>query len=250
MAGRAETAALLLGGYLLGRTKRMPLVLALAAAAGGGRLSSGKGPVAAQVTKTLASSPEVKALVQQVTGPLAVAARTAAIAGATRGVQGLSRRLEDRATGSQESDRPEADGVSTDEHEEPQQDPGGRDEQPEQHDPVDEDPPHEEAREEEPQAPRAASPILVRPATQGARPRPRTDRVEGAFGESRTRRSGDRLPAQRATGSGSGTKRSGERNPVRARSADSGRPARAEPADRADVEEVAARLGRQTPPTD
>ena len=79
MAGKAEIAALLLGGYLVGRTKKMRLVLTLAAAAGGGRLSSGTGGVAAQVTKTLASSPEATVLVQQLAGPLATAAKAAAV---------------------------------------------------------------------------------------------------------------------------------------------------------------------------
>lgn len=325
MAGKAEIAALLLGGYLLGRTKRMRLVLTLAAAAEGGRLSSGTGGVAAQLTKTLASSPEAKALVQQLTGQLPTAAKAAAVAGATRGVRGLSERLQDHATGPQESDQPEterdnatpvveqdvhgssagdgepvdeqetsaddgptveqeeADDLPPDEPEEaledPQQDPGGGDQEPEQHEPVDEDHQHEEAREAEQQAARTASPILVRPATQESELDPLADRPEGAFGEPRTRRSGDRLPAPRrraprpesaehgsgsggapkrrprpqsggTTGAQTGARRSGERAPVRATSSEAGRPARTDPADRSDVEAAVARLMRDTPPTD
>src|SRR4051794_15673763 len=98
MAGKGQLAALLLGGYLLGRTKKMRLALTLAAAVGGSRMAGNAGgkSVLGQINGLVASNPQAKALVDQVTTTLAQSAKTAAIAGATRGVQNINTRLQTR----------------------------------------------------------------------------------------------------------------------------------------------------------
>src|SRR4051794_40312450 len=98
MAGKGQLAALLLGGYLLGRTKKMRLALTLAAAVGGSRMAGNAGgkSVLGRINGLVASSPQAKALVDQVTTTLAQTAKTAAIAGATRGVQNINTRLQTR----------------------------------------------------------------------------------------------------------------------------------------------------------
>src|SRR4051794_41908833 len=85
MAGKGQLAALLLGGYLLGRTKKMRLALTLAAAVGGSRMAGNAGgkSVLGRINGLVASSPQAKALVDQGTTTPAQTAKTAAIAGAT-----------------------------------------------------------------------------------------------------------------------------------------------------------------------
>jgi hypothetical protein len=109
MAGKGQLAALLLGGYLLGRTKKMRLALTLAAAVGGSRVAgqAGGGNILGRINGLVESSPQAKALVDQVMTTLAQSAKTAAIAGATRGVENINTRLQSRIG------QPVADAAST-----------------------------------------------------------------------------------------------------------------------------------------
>ena len=97
MDGRAKLAAVLLGGYLLGRTKKMKLALTVAGAIGGKQLMNNRQDIVSRATKVLDSSPEAKRLVNEVTGTLVQAARGAALTAASKGVSSLSTNLQDRA---------------------------------------------------------------------------------------------------------------------------------------------------------
>lgn len=97
MDGRARFAVVLLAGYLLGRTKKMKLALTVAGALGGKQLVNNRKDILGQVTKVLDSSPEAKRLVNEVAGTLVQAARGAAMAAASKGVNSLSGNLQERA---------------------------------------------------------------------------------------------------------------------------------------------------------
>ncbi|WP_026536329.1 hypothetical protein [Arthrobacter sp. H14] len=96
MDEKAKLTAILLGGYLLGRTKKAKLALTVAGLIGGRQLSSNKGELMGQVNELAKASPEVKKLREQITGKLADAAKSAAIAGATRGIESVNTNLQNR----------------------------------------------------------------------------------------------------------------------------------------------------------
>src|ERR1700754_160103 len=80
------------GGYFLGRTKKMKLALMLGGWTAGRQLG-GPGQILGQATKVLGDSPELTALTDQVRGRLLEAGKDAAMAGATRRVEGLTDRV-------------------------------------------------------------------------------------------------------------------------------------------------------------
>lgn len=68
MNGRVGSVVVLLVGYLLGRTRKLKLVLRMASAIGGRRLLNNRRNVMGRLAKVLDSSPEGKRFVNNVTG--------------------------------------------------------------------------------------------------------------------------------------------------------------------------------------
>src|SRR5690242_19039664 len=93
------------GGYLLGRTKKLRLALALGGLLAGGKLASqGKGVqgLLGQGSKLLESNPQLKELQNQVTGHLVEAAREARLMTAASRIESLTKSLQARQQGSAE----------------------------------------------------------------------------------------------------------------------------------------------------
>lgn len=102
MDDKVKLAAVLLGGYLLGRTKRMKTALMVAGALatrgvrGESQGSGLLGGTLGGVTDSVLKSPELKRLRGEVTGKLVGAGKAAALAAATRRIDSLSSGLQDR----------------------------------------------------------------------------------------------------------------------------------------------------------
>ena len=84
------------GGYLLGRTKKLRLALALGGALAGRRLAAQRGDLLAQGSKLMEGNPQLKALQGQLTGKLVEVAREAALVAAASRVEALTKSLESR----------------------------------------------------------------------------------------------------------------------------------------------------------
>ncbi|WP_216699319.1 hypothetical protein, partial [Arthrobacter sp. H14] len=96
MDEKMKLAGILLGGYLLGRTKKGKLALTMAGGLAGKKISGNKGEMLGQLNKLVESSPEAKKLMEQITGQLTEAARNAVLAGATRGIESVGTNLQNR----------------------------------------------------------------------------------------------------------------------------------------------------------
>jgi hypothetical protein len=83
-------------GYLLGRTRKLKLVMTLAAARASGRLGKRPAGLVKQGTKVLGSSPELKTLTDTVRGRLLEAGKAAAVRAASSQIDALSDRLQER----------------------------------------------------------------------------------------------------------------------------------------------------------
>lgn len=83
-------------GYLLGRTRKLKLVMSLAAARASGRLGKRSAGLVKQGTELLGSSPEVKTLTDTVRGRLVEAGKAAAVAAVNSQIDALSDRLQER----------------------------------------------------------------------------------------------------------------------------------------------------------
>jgi hypothetical protein len=88
----ARVALGVAGGYFLGRTKKMKLVLMLGSIAAG-RRAGGPGELLGQATKLLSASPELTRLTDEVKGRLLDAGKGAALAVAARQVEALTDRV-------------------------------------------------------------------------------------------------------------------------------------------------------------
>jgi hypothetical protein len=88
----ARVALGVVGGYFLGRTKKMKLALMLGGMAAG-RGAGGPGQLVAQGSKLLKQSPELAKLTDEVRGRLLEAGKGAALAVATRQVESLTDRV-------------------------------------------------------------------------------------------------------------------------------------------------------------
>lgn len=97
MDDKLKIAAVLLAGYLLGRTKRMKLALAAAGALAVRELRSN--PDLLKAGTSVLASPAVKKLTDELSGRLVEAGKTAVVAAAAKRVDGLVSNLEKR-TGS------------------------------------------------------------------------------------------------------------------------------------------------------
>lgn len=95
MDDKLKFAGMLLGGYLLGRTKRMKTALMLATTVGAKQLQSNP-EMLAKAGSAVLSSPEVKKLTDELTGRLTEAAKAAAVAAATKRVESLTTNIQAR----------------------------------------------------------------------------------------------------------------------------------------------------------
>lgn len=137
MDDKLKIAAVLLAGYLLGRTKRMKLALAAAGALAVRELRSN--PDVLKAGTSVLASPAVKKLTDELSGRLVEAGKTAVVAAAAKRVDGLVSNLEKR-TGSPLAPP----GAEKDDADEPEESPEPTEE------PADEDLPAEEPEEEPP----------------------------------------------------------------------------------------------------
>lgn len=94
MDDKLKIAAVLLAGYLLGRTKRMKLALTAAAALAVRELRSN--PDLLKAGTSVLASPAVKKLTDELSGRLVEAGKTAVVAAAAKRVDGLVSNLEKR----------------------------------------------------------------------------------------------------------------------------------------------------------
>ncbi|MDP9866518.1 MULTISPECIES: hypothetical protein [Streptosporangium] len=84
-------------GYLLGRSHKLRLALALAAAGATGRLGVSGGDLLQQGLKTLGSSPELSKLTDSVRGELLEVGKAAVRTAASKQIDSLTSRLHERA---------------------------------------------------------------------------------------------------------------------------------------------------------
>jgi len=83
-------------GYLVGRTRKLKLLMSLAGAGASGRLGKNPAGLVKQATRLLDSSPELKTLTETVRGRLLEAGKAAAVTAASSRIDALSDRLEER----------------------------------------------------------------------------------------------------------------------------------------------------------
>ncbi|GAA4607762.1 hypothetical protein GCM10023195_29810 [Actinoallomurus liliacearum] len=83
-------------GYLLGRTRKLKLVMTLAAARASGRFGKKPAELVKQGSELLGSSPELKTLTDIVRGRLIEAGKAAAVAAVSSQIDALSDRLQER----------------------------------------------------------------------------------------------------------------------------------------------------------
>jgi hypothetical protein len=178
MDDKLKFGALVLGGYLLGRTRSLKLALLIATAVAGNKLrdQSSRAALAGGlggVKDSVMSAPEVKRLTDEVTGKLMVAGRTAALAAAEKGISSINSVLESQ-TERLRSIQP-LDALPTDEAEEP-------------------------AAEEEPEKPAKAA----NKSASRSKPRTKKDEAEAGGDEKptrSTRSSGQRASSSRGSAS-------------------------------------------------
>ncbi|MEV0891620.1 hypothetical protein [Promicromonospora sp. NPDC050262] len=194
MDDKLKIAAVLLTGYLLGRTKRMKLALAAAGALAVRELRAN--PDLLKTGSSVLASPAVKKLTDELSGRLVDAGKTAVVAAAAKRVDGLVSNLEKR-TGAPPSARgPEED--------EPTDQP---DESPEPADEAGDEVPPEETEEEEPSdEPDEPNEPDDEPAAARSAPRQRRSEPKETSRSSRTSGEGG---SRKATSGGRGKKSSG-----------------------------------------
>ncbi|MCX5317574.1 histone protein [Streptomyces sp. NBC_00154] len=158
---KATLAAALVGGYVLGRTKKGKLALSLATYLAGKRLGLDPRQLATEGMRRLGEIPQVAELQDQLKGEFLEAGRKAVTAAATRGMGTLSDTLRDRTAslGKKEEAEPE------EEYEEEQEEP---EEEPEEEEEEEEEP--EEEEEEEEEEPEPKRPQRRRSSRKPARP--------------------------------------------------------------------------------
>src|SRR3954468_16314871 len=82
------------GGYLLGRTKKLRLAVALAGMLAGKRIAAQRQDLLSQGTKLIQDNPQLKELQNQLTGRLVEVAREAALTMAATKVEALTKSLQ------------------------------------------------------------------------------------------------------------------------------------------------------------
>ncbi|MFE5111170.1 histone protein [Streptomyces sp. NPDC056663] len=140
-------AAALVGGYVLGRTKKGKLALSVGTYLAGKRLGLEPRQLATEGMRRLGEIPQVAELQDQLKGELLEAGRKAVTTAATRGMGNLADTLRDRtaALGAKKEAEPEEDT----EEEGPEEEEEGPEEEPEEEEEEEEEEPEEEEEEEE-----------------------------------------------------------------------------------------------------
>src|SRR5690606_3539170 len=147
MSDRLRVALPIFAGYYLGRRRKVRMAAALAAAGLAGKASNG-GPLA-QGVKALGSAVELQQLTDSLRGELIEVAKTAALTAASRQIDSMSQRLQDRATSLGDmADQQEASGEEEEHDEEPRAE-EERDEEAREEEGRDEEAREEEGRDEE-----------------------------------------------------------------------------------------------------
>lgn len=183
MDDKIKLAAFVLGGYLLGRTKKMRLALMIAGAVAGNKLRDQSSRDAllggiGNVKDSVLSSPEIKRLTDEVTSKLVVAGKTAALTAVGKGISSINSTLESQ-TERLRSAAP-VDVLPSDEAEEP------------------EEPAEEETTEEETTEPEEPAEEESKPAPRSRKAQPKKEAASG--GDEKPTRS-SRSSAQRASSS-------------------------------------------------
>ncbi|MFC7817191.1 MULTISPECIES: hypothetical protein [unclassified Streptomyces] len=93
---KAALAAAVAGGYLMGRTRKAKLALAVGSYLMGRRIGLSPGQILSQGMSGLQRNPQLQELTDQLRGELLTAGRTAATAAANRTLTGLADNLRDR----------------------------------------------------------------------------------------------------------------------------------------------------------
>ncbi|MEV4367489.1 MULTISPECIES: hypothetical protein [unclassified Nonomuraea] len=99
MSSRLQMAFAVLAGYYLGRRHKLRTAAALAAAGLAGRASCGQGGAGgllAQGVKTLGSNPEVQRMTGRLRGELMEVGKAAVISAATKQIDSLTHKLQER----------------------------------------------------------------------------------------------------------------------------------------------------------
>lgn len=96
MNDKLKMGGLILGGYLLGRTKNLKLALTIAAAVGATKATQNRDQIQGSLQELMDSSPELASLGEKITGRLAETGKNAARSAASKGVDQLSQKLQDQ----------------------------------------------------------------------------------------------------------------------------------------------------------
>ncbi|MFI7691679.1 hypothetical protein ACIBQ6_21605 [Nonomuraea sp. NPDC049655] len=99
MSSRLQMAFAVLAGYYLGRRHKLRTAAALAAAGLAGRASCGQGAAGgllAQGVKTLGSNPEIQRMTGRLRGELMEVGKAAVISAATKQIDSLTHKLQER----------------------------------------------------------------------------------------------------------------------------------------------------------
>ncbi|WP_328624290.1 histone protein [Streptomyces sp. NBC_00353] len=228
---KVTLAAALVGGYVLGRTKKGKLALSVATYLAGKRFGLEPRQLATEGMRRLGEIPQVAELQDQLKGEFLEAGRKAVTAAATRGMGTLSDTLRDRTAslGKKEEAEPEEEYEPEEEEEEPEEEEEEPEEEEEEPEEEEEEPEEEEEEpEEEEEEPEPERPQRRRSSRKPARPeRAPSDRSSsGAAAKepSRKRKSSATKPAAKKAAP---AKKSAPKKQAPAkRAASSGRPAK------------------------
>lgn len=182
MSNKLQVAFAVLAGYCLGRRRKLRTAAALAAAGLAGRASCGNGGPLSQGVKALGSTPELQQITERLRGELVEAGKTAVMTAASRQIDSLSQKLQERA-GSLGDVGEAADKVTKQASREEEGEEEDYEEEPEEE--AGEEAGEEEGEEEEAEEPaRAKRPARTQEKAEGEGARRRTRPVRRA-GQSR-----------------------------------------------------------------
>ncbi|MFF3359274.1 histone protein [Streptomyces sp. NPDC002917] len=177
---KVPLAAAIVGGYLLGRTKKGKLALSVATYLAGRRFGLEPRQLATEGMRRLGEIPQVAELQDQLKGEFLEAGRKAVTAAATRGVGTLAETLSERTAslGKKEEEKPKdeedeeepKDEEDEKEPEEEEEEPEEEEEEPEEEEEEPEDEEEGEEEEEEPEEPEPERPQRRRISRKSTRP--------------------------------------------------------------------------------
>lgn len=96
MNDKLKTTGLLVGGYMLGRSKKTKLIFTVAASAAGAAAYNRRDLIAEALRKASANTPDLQGLSEKVSGRLADSMKNAAYSAASQRVQQLNQKLQDQ----------------------------------------------------------------------------------------------------------------------------------------------------------